>query len=251
MLNHPTLEKLRSLRLTGMAEAFQEQLTQPLPDLDFESRLGMLIEREWYLRENRRLKRRLASAKLQQHACIEDIDFKHPRGLNKSTLLELARGQWIHQHLNLFITGPTGSGKSYLACAMAHKACLMGFTSRYYRLPRLWHELKIAKADGTYSNWLSQVAKVDLLILDDWGIVAPDSEQRRDLLEILDDRYEQRSTLITSQLPVSHWHEHLNDTTLADAILDRLIHNSIRIELDHHCDSLRKKKKQALQKDEA
>lgn len=250
MLNHPTLEKLRTLRLTGMADAFQEQLSKPLPDLDFESRLGLLIEREWYLRENRRLTRRLSQAKLQQNACIEDIDFKHPRGLVKSNILELARGQWIHQHLNLLITGPTGGGKTYLACAIAHKACLSGFTSRYYRLPRLWNELKIAKADGTYSNWLSQLAKFNILILDDWGVVPPDNEQRRDLLEILDDRYQQRSTIITSQLPITHWHEHLNDATLADAILDRLIHNSIRIELDNNCDSLRKKKKAALQNEE-
>jgi len=241
MLNHPTLEKLRILRLTGMADAFQEQLEKPLPDLDFESRLGLLIEREWYLRENRRLKRRLSQAKLQQIACVEDIDFKHPRGLNKSTISELARGQWIHQHLNLLITGPTGCGKTYLACALAHKACLTGFTSRYYRLPRLWHELKIAKADGTYTQWLSQLAKIDILVLDDWGLVSPDDEQRRDLLEMLDDRYQNRSTIITSQLPTTHWHEHLNDATLADAILDRLLHNAIRLELKG--DSLRKNKK--------
>ena len=241
MLNHPTLVKLRAMRLTGMAEAFQEQLTKPLPDLDFESRLGLLIECEWYLRENRRLKRRLGQAKLQQAACIEDIDFKHPRGLNKANILELARGQWIQQHLNLLITGPTGCGKTYLACAMAHKACLNGFTSRYYRLPRLWHELKVSKADGTYTNWLSQLAKTDLLILDDWGLVSPDDEQRRDLLEILDDRYQQKSTIITSQLPTTHWHEHLNDATLADAILDRLLHNAVRLELKG--DSLRKNKK--------
>lgn len=241
MLNHPTIEKLRALRLTGMADAFQEQLTKPLPDLDFESRLGLLIEKEWYLRENRRLKRRLNQAKLQQTACIEDIDFKHPRGLNKSVISELARGQWINQHLNLLITGPTGCGKTYLACAMAHKACLTGFTSKYYRLPRLWHELKIAKADGTYTQWLSQIAKIDLLVLDDWGLVSPDDEQRRDLLEMLDDRYQQRSTIITSQLPTTHWHEHLNDATLADAILDRLLHNAVRLELKG--DSLRKNKK--------
>src|SRR5579871_448652 len=135
-------------------------------------------------------------------------------------------------------TGPTGCGKTFLACALSHHACLQGFTSRYYRLPRLWHELKIAKADGSYSNWLSQLAKIDLIILDDWGITPPDEEQRRDLLEILDDRYKQHSTIITSQLPITHWHEHLNDATLADAILDRLIHNSIRIELKG--DSLRK-----------
>ncbi len=241
MLNNPTLEKLRTLRLIGMADAFQEQLSKPLSDLDFESRLGILIEREWYLRENQRLKRRLTQAKLQQTACIEDIDFKHPRGLNKSNILELAQGQWIRQHLNLLITGPTGCGKTYLACAVAHKACLTGFTSRYYRLPRLWHDLKLAKADGTYTQWLSQLARIDLLILDDWGLVAPDDEQRRDLLEILDDRYQQRSTIITSQLPTTHWHEHLNDATLADAILDRLVHNAVRLELKG--DSLRKNKK--------
>jgi DNA replication protein DnaC len=248
MLNHPTLNKLRALRLTGMADVFQEQLSKPLPDLDFESRLGLLIEREWYSRENRRLKRRLTSAKLQQNACVEDLDFKHSRGLNKATILELAHGHWIAQHLNLLITGPTGCGKTYIACAIAHKACLMGFTSRYYRLPRLWNELKIAKADGTYAAWLSQISKFNILILDDWGIVAPDNEQRRDLLEILDDRYEQRSTIITSQLPITHWHEHLNDATLADAILDRLVHNSIKLELDG--DSLRKKQK-TLHKEES
>ena len=173
MLNQPTLDKLRALKLTGMAEAFCEQLQKPIPDLDFESRLGLLIDREWYLRENRRLNSRLSQAKLQQSACVEDIDFKHPRGLNKSAIQELARGQWIQQHLNLLITGPTGCGKTYLACALAHKACLIGFTARYYRLPRLWHELKIAKANGTYANWLSQLAKIDVLLLDDWGLGRP------------------------------------------------------------------------------
>jgi DNA replication protein DnaC len=241
MLNQPTLDKLRALKLTGMADAFCEQLQKPIPDLDFEDRLALLIDREYYLRENRRLNRRLSQAKLQQSACIEDVDFKHPRGLNKSVMQELARGQWIQQHLNLLITGPTGCGKTYLACALAHKACLIGFTARYYRLPRLWHELKIAKANGTYANWLSQLAKIDVLLLDDWGLAAPDDEQRRDLLEMLDDRYQQKSTIITSQLPTTHWHEHLSDATLADAILDRLLHNSVKIELKG--DSLRKNQK--------
>lgn len=241
MLNQPTLDKLRALKLTGMADAFCEQLQKPIPDLDFEDRLALLIDREYYLRENRRLNRRLSQAKLQQSACIEDVDFKHPRGLNKSVMQELARGQWIQQHLNLLITGPTGCGKTYLACALAHKACLIGFTARYYRLPRLWHELKIAKANGTYANWLSQLAKIDVLLLDDWGLAAPDDEQRRDLLEMLDDRYQRKSTIITSQLPTTHWHEHLNDATLADAILDRLLHNSVKIELKG--DSLRKNQK--------
>jgi DNA replication protein DnaC len=241
MFAQPTLERLRALKLTGMAEAFYDQMQKPMPDLDFEARLGLLIDREWYLRENRRLSRRLSHARLQQAACIEDIDFKHTRGLNKAVVQELARGQWIQQHLNLLMTGPTGCGKTYLACAMAHKACLMGFTARYFRLPRLWHELKIAKANGSYAGWLSQLAKIDVLALDDWGLAAPDEDQRRDLLEILDDRYQRKSTIITSQLPVAHWHEHLNDATLADAILDRLIHNTIRLELQG--DSLRKKQK--------
>jgi len=241
MLNNPSLEKLRTLKLTGMADAFCEQLQNPMLDLDFESRLGFLIEREWLTRENRRLKRRLQQAKLQQAACVEDIDFKHPRGLNKTVIQEMSRCQWVHQHLNILITGPTGCGKTYLACALAHKACLMGLTTRYYRLPRLWLELKVSKADGTYAKWLTQVAKIDVLILDDWGLVTPDVEQRRDLLEILDDRYQKRSTIITSQLPTTIWHEHLNDATLADAILDRLVHNAIRLELTG--ESLRKNKK--------
>jgi DNA replication protein DnaC len=248
MLNQPTLEKLRALKLTGMADAFAEQLEKPLSELDFETRLGLLIDREWYLRENRRLSRRLSSAKLQQTACIEDIDFKHSRGLNKSVIQDLTRGRWIHQHMNLLITGPAGCGKTYLACALAHQACLIGFTAKYYRLPRLWYELKIAKANGTYANWLSQVAKIDILLLDDWGLTPPDEDQRRDLLEILDDRYQRRSTIITSQLPTTHWHEHLNDATLADAILDRLIHNAIKLELKG--ESLRKNQK-ALQTGDA
>jgi len=241
MLNQPTLEKLRHLKLTGMAEAFAEQLNQPLPDLDFESRLGMLVEREYYVRENRRLKRRLHDAKLQQPACVENIDYEHPRGLNKSKILELSQCQWIRNRLSLLITGPTGCDKTYLACALTHKACLQGFTSRYYRLPRLWHELRVTKADGTYTKWLAQIAKVNVLILDDWGLDKLDDERRRDLLEILDDRYEQGSTVITSQLPITHWYEYLNDATIADAILDRLLHQSIKLELKG--ESLRKTKK--------
>lgn len=244
MLNHPTLEKLRSLRLTGMADALEEQLSRPLSDLDFESRLSFLVEKEWYLRENRTLKRRLQQAKLQQQACMEDIDFAQSRGLNKASMMELAHGGWIHEHLNLFITGPTGCGKTYLACALAHKACLTGFSCRYYRLPRFWNDLKIAKANGTYMNLLTQLSKVDVLILDDWGLVPLDPEHRRDLLEILDDRYKQRSTIITSQLPPPNWHDYLNDPTLADAILDRLIHNSIGLKLTGG--SMRRKESQEL-----
>jgi DNA replication protein DnaC len=241
MLINPTLTRLRELKLTGMAEAFSESLEKPLTDLDFESRLAIMLDREYYLRENRRLKRRLTHAKLHQQACVEDIDYQHPRGLDKSNCLELIRLQWVNQHLNLLITGKTGCGKTYLACALAHKACLTGLTSKYYRLVRLFEELKIAKANGTYTNLLSQIAKIDLLILDDWGLSQPDNDQRKDLLEILDDRYQNKSTIITSQLPIAHWHEHLNDETLADAILDRVVHNSIRLELQG--ESMRKIKK--------
>lgn len=232
MLNNVTVDKLRALKLTGMADEFSEQLKKPMPNLDFEERLGLLIEREWYLRENRRLSRRLRSADFKQQACIEDINYQHSRKLNKEVTKDLIRCQWIRNHLNLLITGPTGCGKTWLACAFSHRACLLGLTAKYYRLPRLWNKLKIAKIDGTYSKLLSEMAKIDVIILDDWGIASPDEEQRRDLLEILDDRYQKKSTVITSQLPISHWHEHLNDATIADAILDRLIHNAIKMELD-------------------
>lgn len=241
MLNNVTLELLKNLRLTGMAEAFQEQLSNPLTELDFDSRLAILVEREALVRENRKMKRRLQQAKFQQKACIEDIDYQHSRGLSKAKILELAHCNWVRNYMNISITGPTGCGKTYLSCALAHKACLAGFSSRYYRLPRLWEILKVAKADGSYSQWLSQLAKVDILILDDWGLVTPDVMQRRDLLEILDDRYQRHSTIITSQLPTSHWHEHLNDAILADAILDRILHNSIPVSLNG--ESMRKQKK--------
>lgn len=241
MLNNQTLDKLRALKLTGMADALTEQFNSPASDMSFEERLAILIEREWITRENKRLARRLSQAKLKDNACIEDIDFDHRRKLKKNVVADLSSCNWIKNKLNLLITGPTGCGKTYLACALAHKACLSGMTSKYYRLPRLWNELLIAKANGTYQKWLNQLAKIDVLIFDDWGLAAPNEQQRHDLLEILEDRYQNRSTIVTSQLPVASWYQHLNDETLADAILDRLVHNAIKMELDG--ESLRKKDK--------
>lgn len=241
MLNHPTLDKLHELRFTGMAKALSEQMALPnIDDLSFEERLGLLIDRETTEREDRRLQTRLRQAKLKQKACIEDIDFKQPRGLDKSLLLDLAQCQWIKKHLNLLITGPTGVGKTWVACALAQKACREGHTALYLRLPRLLQELPIAKGDGTYARLLARLAKVEVLILDDWGLSKLIAEQRRDLLEILEDRHDNRSTIVTSQLPLDQWHHIIGDPTLADAILDRLVHNAYKINLKG--ESMRKRK---------
>jgi len=241
MLNHPTLDKLHDLRFTGMAKALTEQMALPdIDELSFEERLGLLVDREMTEREDRRLTTRLRQAKLKQNACIEDIDFKQPRGLDKSLILDLAQCQWIKKHLNLLITGPTGVGKTWVACALAQKACREGFTSLYLRLPRLLQELPIAKGDGTYTRLMNRLAKVDVLILDDWGLSKLIAEQRRDLLEILEDRHDTRSTIVTSQLPLDQWHHIIGDPTLADAILDRLVHNAYKINLKG--ESMRKNK---------
>jgi DNA replication protein DnaC len=239
MLNQPTLDRLRELKFTGMAQAFSEQLQLPNSNLDFEQRLAILVDREYLLRQNRRTQRRLTQAKMQQNACVENIDYESSRGLAKSKMLELSRNNWIQNKINILITGSTGCGKTYISCALVQSACVSGYSSKYYRVPRLWEELKISRANGTYTQLLSKISKLDLLVLDDWGLVEPELERRQDLLEILDDRYQKRSTIINSQLPVSKWHAHLKDATLADAILDRVIHNSIRLDLLG--DTMRKK----------
>jgi len=233
MLNHPTFEPRRRLKLTGMLQALQEQ--EQMPDIDqfgFLERLGLLVDREIQERDNRRLASRLRFAKLKQAACLEDLDLKTPRQLDRSLVQQLADCRWIAQHLNVLITGPTGVGKSFLACALAQKACRQGYTAFYQRLPRLLTELEIARGDGRYPKLMRQLAKVDVLVLDDWGLEnGLNDRQRRDLLEILDDRYASRATVVTSQLPVEHWHEALGDPTLAEAILNRLVHNAHRIQL--------------------
>jgi DNA replication protein DnaC len=241
MLTHPTLEKLQALRLFGMVRAFEDQ--QRLPEIDslaFEERLGLLVDREMTDRDNRRLKTRLRQARLRQPAVLEDIDFRHPRGLDKSLIAQLGSCGWVGQRLNILITGPTGCGKTFLACALAHKACREGHTVRYLRLHRLLQDLQISKGDGRYPKLLTALAKTDLIVLDDWGIAPLTDEHRRDLLEILEDRHGRRSTLVTAQLPVDKWHAQIGDPTLADAILDRLIHNAHKIPLKG--DSMRKLK---------
>lgn len=243
MLNHPTLDKLHALRLNGMARAFTEHLNAPDTEaLSADERLALMVERELLERDNRRLTTRLRRAKLRHNACVEDIDFRHPRGLDKALLAKLATGNWLREHLNCLITGPTGIGKSWLACALAQKACRDGFTVLYARLPRLLRELALAKGDGRYPKLVRELARTDLLVLDDLGTAKLDDEHRRDLLEILDDRYNARSTLVTSQFPVDHWHELLADPTLADAILDRLVHNAYKLNLKG--ESLRKTQRQ-------
>jgi len=245
MLTNPTVEKLREMKLAGMAEALAEQLSDSdASAMTFEDRLGLLVDREDITRANRRLRARLTQAKLRLSACVEDIDYHSRRGLSKTVILGLASGRWLGEHLNILITGPTGVGKTYLACALAQQACRQGRRALYLRLPRLCHDLEIARADGSYHKQLAKLARHDLLVLDDWGLAPLSPAGRRDLLEILDDRYQRRSTLITSQLPVGKWHEYLDDPTLADAILDRVIHNAHKIELSG--DSLRKQKGESL-----
>lgn len=242
MLKHPTLDKLHALKLHGMAAALTDlSLTPESEQMSFEERLGLLVDREMTERENRSMASRLRRAKLRHAASLEDIDYRSPRGLDKGLIQSLGSCQWIKEHLNLLITGPTGVGKTWLACALAHKACREGYTAQYVRLNRLFHELSVAKGDGQYSRLLASLAKVDVLLLDDWGLVKMTAENRRDLLEVMEDRQGRRSTIATSQLPTEEWHGVIGDATLADAILDRLVHNAYKINL--RGESMRKKRK--------
>lgn len=241
MMYHPTLEKLQQLKLTGMLHALQEQ--EAIPDvraMPFEERLGLMVDRELTERGNRRMQTRLRMAKLKQGAALEDIDFKSVRGLDRSLIMKLADCEWVASHLNVLITGATGVGKTWLACALANKACREGYNSYYVRLSRLFQDLDIGRADGRYAKLMRQLAKTDVLVMDDWGLAVLSDQHRRDLLEILDDRYNLRATIITSQLPIAHWHEAVGDPTLADAILDRVVHNSYKINISGN--SMRKER---------
>ena len=232
MLKHPTLDGLQTLKLTGMAAALADQMATPdIDELAFEERLGLLVDREITERENRRLTSRLRRARLRHVAALEDIDYRNPRGLDKGLIQSLATCQWAKEHLNILITGPTGVGKTWLACALAHKACREGYTVMYLRLARLLGDMVIAKGDGRYPKLLATLAKVDVLLLDDWGLMKLNAENRRDLLEVLEDRHGRRSTIATNQLPIEEWHAVIGDPTLADAILDRLVHNAYKINL--------------------
>jgi DNA replication protein DnaC len=243
MLTHPILDKLQTLRFHGMLAALQEQLHMPdIERLTFEERLGLLVDREMTERENRRYTVRLRKARLRQQACLEDVDFTQTRGLDKALIMQLAACKWLTEAQNVLIFGPTGVGKTYLACALAHKACQHGHSALYFRMPRLLQELDIAKSDGRYANILKTMAKADLLVIDDWGLKPFVKEQSHDFLEIIEDRHNLKSTLIASQLPIDHWHEIITDPTLADAIMDRLVHNAYRISLKG--ESMRKKKPQ-------
>lgn len=241
MLRHPTLDKLNSLKLHGMIRALEEQHTLPdIGELSFEERLGLLADRELTDRGNRRLALKLRFAKLRQAAAIEDLDFRQARGLDKALVVSLAACQWVHEHLNVLICGPTGVGKTFLACALAHKACREGYSAFYARLPRLLQDLELGRGDGRYAKLMKSLARIEVLVLDDLGIAPLTEHGRRDLLELMDDRHNVRSTIVTSQLPVAHWHEAIGDPTLADAILDRLVHNAHKIAL--HGNSMRKMK---------
>ena len=227
-----TLQTLRALKLTGMADGLQRQLDTPeTHSLSFEERLGLLVDGEVMARENRRLGRLVRSAKFRERACLEDLDYRQHRGLSKSQVAALASCDWIRKHQNLCLTGPTGTGKTFLACALGDQACRQGLTVAYLRLPRFFEALRVAHGDGSLLRLLAALAKSDLLILDDWGLQKPAPQERNDLLEVLEDRYNKRATLVTSQLPVKNWHGYLGDATMAGAILDRLVHNAHKLQI--------------------
>ncbi len=239
MLTNHTLDRLHAMKLTGMAHAFAQQLEQPTThELAFDERFSLLVDRKATYREDRRQRRLLQLAHLKQPACVEDIDYKHRRGLDRAQVAGLISCDWIRAHHNLHITGATGTGKSWIACAFGNQSCRQGLSVKYERMPRLLDNLRIARGDGSYGKKLIQLAKTELLILDDFGIRPLATNDAQDLLEVIEDRHGQRSTLITSQLPVSLWHEYLNNPTVADALLDRLLSSAYRLELKG--ESLRK-----------
>jgi DNA replication protein DnaC len=240
MLTHPTLDQLNQLGLLGMATAFGELAATDVAGLSHAEWLALLLEREISYRHDRRLAARLRYAKLRHHAAVEDVDYRTTRGLDRGLFQKLSTGDWINTHDNLILCGPTGVGKSWLASALGHRACRDNRSVLYQRVPKLFAELALARADGRHRRLLRNLTSPQVLILDDWGLEPLDAAARHDLLEILEDRYGRRSTIITSQVPVEHWHQLIGDPTYADAILDRLVHNATRIDLTG--ESLRRKR---------
>lgn len=233
MLIHPMIEQLQQLKLTGMVTALSEQLQDSAAQaLSFEERLGLLVDRQINEQTNRQLRSRLRQAQLRfSEACTSDIDYRSERQLDRSLIARLAMGDWLRQHKNLILTGACGTGKSWLACALAHKACLLGFRARYWRVPRLLEEIALSHVDGRYLKFIKGLSRFHLLILDDWGMSKLTGSHQQDLLEILDDRYQRHATLIAAQLPVEHWHDQIADPTFADAILDRLLGGAYKLEM--------------------
>lgn len=232
MINEETYKQLIEMKMYGLAASFSEYLEQIEKDeLSYEERFGMMVDREWTQRQERRLKYRLGKAKLREQACVEDIDYRHPRKLDRTVMQRLVICKWIAHHENVIFTGPTGVGKTWLACALTQKACRQGYTASYIRVPRLLQDLYVAHADGTYPKVMNKLAKPDVLVLDDFGLAPLSDTERRDFLEVIEDRQGRRSTIVTSQLKVKHWHETIGEPTIADAILDRLVSSSHRIDL--------------------
>ena len=249
MLNQQTIEKLHLMRLRGMAEAFTQQQEEPQTmQLSFEERFGLLVDRQWNWRQNRALERRLRDARLQGTACMEDIDYRAARGLDKQVVRSLIQdSDWVRRHQHIFLVGPTGIGKTYLARAFGQKACRDGFTAYFATAAQLFRELELARADGSYAKKLRALGQVDALIVDDWAMAPLADAERRAFLEICDERYQSKATLLTSQLPVAKWHGQIGDPTVADSILDRLVHAAHRLEMQG--ESMRKKKAGRTEKD--
>jgi DNA replication protein DnaC len=242
MLDQQTINKLHELKLTGMAEAFADQIKQPdMDSLSFAERFGLIVDRQWTWKENNRMDRYLKNARLKLNACMEDIDYKTPRGIDQSVMMSLISCDWVKRHHNIIITGPTGAGKTFLACALTNKACREGFRALYVRSPKFSYQMALAKGDGSYGKTINKLSKAHVLVIDDLGLAPMTDAERRDLLEVVEERHGHASTIVTSQLPVENWHEQIGDPTIADAILDRLIHNAHKINLSMKGGSLRKK----------